>query len=196
MRRLFPLLAFLLAGPALLAQGRTIPLPDTLGANFPLSDSASQTGTPEDYDAFLGVWHFTFQQRRADGSFSPPFNGHWSFRKRPGTRPVIEDQWRADNPNVAFEAGTLTYRSFNPARKQWEVQGTGTLNNAPWQPGIGWADATSRYLIQHHEPGTVLRFRYLAIEANRFLWRADFSRDNGTTWVRDWWTMEVRRVGR
>jgi hypothetical protein len=181
---------------ALPAQSRVIPLPDTLGANFSIADSARRTGMPNDYDAVLGVWHFTFQQRNGDGTYGAPFTGHWSFRKRAGARPVIEDQWRRDDPTQPFEAGTLTYRAYNPTRKLWEVQGTSTNNNAPWLPGVGWSDSTSRYLVQYYGSGTIIRFRYLAIEPNRFLWRADMSEDSGASWRRDFWTMEVTRVGR
>jgi hypothetical protein len=181
---------------ALPAQSRVIPLADTLGANFSIADSARRTGTPEDYDAVLGVWHFTFQQRNGDGTYGSPFTGHWTFRKRAGGRPVIEDHWRRDDPARPFEAGTLTYRAYNPTRKLWEVQGTSTNNNASWLPGVGWSDSTSRYLVQYYGTGTIMRFRYLAIEPNRFLWRADISSDGGATWTRDFWTMEVIRVGR
>jgi hypothetical protein len=181
---------------ALPAQSRVVPLPDTLGANFSIADSARRQGTPEDYDAVLGVWHFTFQFRQSDGTFAAPFTGHWTFRKRPGERAVIEDQWRLDDPARPFESGTLTYRAYNPTRRLWEVQGTSTNNDHQWLPGVGWSDGTSRYLVQYYGKGTIIRFRYLAIEANRFLWRADMSPDGGTTWTRDWWTMEVTRVGK
>ena len=193
-RWLFPL-TLGCVGP-LAAQGRVVPLPDTLGANFSIADSARRSGAPEDYDAVLGVWHFTFQWRQDDGTFGTPFTGHWTFRKRPGSRVVIEDQWRRDDPTRPFDSGTLTYRAYNPHRKLWEVQGTSTNNDAPWLPGIGWSDSTNRYLVQYYPDRVIIRFRYLGIEPNRFLWRADMSQDGGATWRRDWWTMEVTRVGR
>jgi len=40
--------------------GRAIPLPDTLGANFAIGDTANKAGTPADYDAFVGTWSFGF----------------------------------------------------------------------------------------------------------------------------------------
>ena len=182
--------------PELQAQSRLIPLPDTLGANFSIADSARLTGTPEDYDAVLGVWHFSFQWRQPDGTFGASFTGHWTFRKRPGSRVVIEDQWRRDDADLPYDAGILTYRAYNPTRKLWEVQGTSTNNAEPWLPGVGWSDGGNRYLIQYYPGRTIIRFRYLAIEANRFLWRADMSPDGGVTWILDWWTMEVTRVGK
>jgi hypothetical protein len=178
------------------AQSRVIPLPDTLGANFAIADSLTVPGTQADYDAFLGMWHFRFQQRRPDGTYNPPFSGHWSFRKLPGARPVIEDHWRSDNPDLEFETGTRTYRAFHPQRKRWEIMGTSTAGSATWQPGVGWSDQSHRYLIQWVGPTTIMRFRYLAIEQNRFLWRADMSSDAGKSWTNDWWIMEATRVGR
>jgi hypothetical protein len=41
-----------------------------------------------------------------------------------------------------------------------------------------------------------MRIRYFEITPIRFLWRGDISRDRGTTWVRDWWTMEANRIGK
>ena len=181
---------------ALSAQARVVSLPDTLGANFAIGDSARRTGTPLDYDVVLGVWHFTFQQRNGDGTWGTPFTGHWTFRKRAGARPVIEDQWRRDDASQSFEAGTLTYRAYNPKRKLWEVQGTSTNNEHPWLPGVGWSDSTSRYLVQYYGTGTIIRFRYFALQPNAFLWRADMSEDGGATWLRDFWTMKVTRVGK
>lgn len=190
----FSLLAAAATQPG--AQARVIPLPDTLGANFPISNSASVDGTPADYDTLLGVWHFTFQQRRPDGTYNPPFSGHWTFRKIPGARPIIADHWRANNPTLDFESGTVTYRIFNPRRKRWEVQGTSTNGPSGWQPGTGWSDPGNRYLVQYLGGSSIMRFRYLSIEADRFLWRADRSPDGGATWINDWWVMEVQRIGR
>jgi hypothetical protein len=192
----FVLLHVVASPSALHSQSHVVPLPDTLGANFAIADSARLAGTPADYDAVLGVWHFTFQGRKPDGTYNPPFTGHWTFRKRPGSRVVIEDQWRRDNPDLPYDAGTVTYRAFNPARKLWEVQGTSTNNDAPWAPGVGWSDSGNRYLVQYYGGPRVMRFRYFAIDPNRFLWRADMSGDSGATWVRDAWVMEVTRVGR
>ena len=62
-------------------------------------------------------------------------------------------------------------------------------------PGKSWSGGGNLYLVQHIFDGMV-RIRYFAIEADRFLWRADHSSDNGKTWVRDYWTMEANRIGR
>jgi hypothetical protein len=172
---------------------REIPLPDTLGANFDVADSASKSGAPTDYDALIGFWAFRFQNRNADGSFSPAFPGHWSFDKKPGGL-LIEDRWRHDDASVPMGVGTYTYRSYSPARKIWQMLGT-TSTGGEFALGLTWSDDKNRYAIQHYG-SAIMRIRYLAIAENHFLWRADRSTDGGKTWLRDAWTMEAKRIGR
>jgi hypothetical protein len=174
---------------------REIPLPDTLGANFSIADTASAPGSPADYDALLGFWEFRFQTRNSNGSFNPAFPGHWSFEKKPGGM-LIEDRWRGDNAQDPMGVGTYTYRTFDPAKKHWEMVGVGSGGGGgAFEHGITWSDANNRYAVQHY--GTmIMRIRYLSIEANHFLWRGDQSVDGGKTWLLDAWTMEAKRIGR
>jgi hypothetical protein len=172
---------------------REIPLPDTLGANFAIGDSATAPGAPDDYDALVGFWEFRFQNRNADGSFSPAFRGHWSFEKKPGGL-LIEDRWRADNPAAPMGVSTYTYRSFDPTRKIWQMLGT-TSAGGEFALGRTWSAGGERFGVQRY--GTaIMRIRYLPIEPNHFLWRADRSTDGGHTWIRDAWTMEATRIGK
>lgn len=176
------------------AQARAIPMPDTLGANFAVADSARGTASPDDLDFLIGMWHFRFQQRNVDGTFGAPFNGHWFFERARTAGALVVDHWRSDNPATTLDAGTWTYRTFNPRRNLWEMQGVDVTRGA-WQPGLIWSDSSGLYVIQHN--GTIImRFRYFNIEADRFLWRADRSADGGRTWLLDRWTMEVTRVAR
>ena len=69
--------ALLVATAGLHAQTRAIPLPDTLGANFAIADSAGALGSATDFDFLVGMWHFTFQWRSPTGTFNPKFTGHW-----------------------------------------------------------------------------------------------------------------------
>lgn len=175
---------------------RAIALPDTLGANFPVTDSLTGTSGPGDYDFLVGTWRFTFQARRRDGTFTPAFTGHWVFTSKEtgGQGVLLEDHWRPDDPSSTWEAGTWTYRAYNPDRKLWEMEGINT-NVGAWQPGLMWTDGDSRVLIEWY--GSMLvRFRYFAIQPDRFLWRADATFDRGQTWIRDYWTMEAQRISR
>jgi hypothetical protein len=175
---------------------RAIQLPDTMGANFPAADTLTARSAPADYDFLVGTWRFTFQGRGRDGSFTPPFTGHWVFtKKQTGNHGVLlEDHWRPDDPTATWDAGTWTYRAYNPERKLWEMEGINTARGA-WQPGLMWTAGDSRLLIEWYGP-MLVRFRYFAIQPDKFLWRADATFDRGKTWIRDYWTMEAHRISR
>lgn len=93
-----------------------------------------------------------------------------------------------------WDAGTWTYSAYNPERKIWEMQGINT-NIGAFQPGLMWSDGDDRLLTEWYGP-MLVRFRYFAIEPDKFLWRADATFDRGKTWIRDYWTMEVHRISR
>ena len=172
---------------------RVIPLPDTLGANFAIGDSASQAGTPADYDALVGTWEFRYQGRNQDGVFFPPFTGHWTFDKKPGDG-LIEDRWRPDDPSSPMGNSLYTYRAFDPKRKVWQIFGMSSRGGEA-QPGLTWSNGASRYVIQRsHE--NISRIRYFAIDANHFLWRSDLSVDGGKTWLLDEGLMDARRISK
>jgi hypothetical protein len=175
---------------------RAIQMPDTMGANFPVADTLTGTSGPADYDFLAGTWRFTFQARDRDGSFTPAFSGHWVFTKKEtgGQGVLLEDHWRPDDPTSTWDAGTWTYRAYNPERRLWEMQGINT-NVGAWQPGLMWTAGDSRLLTEWYGP-MLVRFRYFAIQPDRFLWRADATFDGGRTWIRDYWTMEVHRISR
>jgi hypothetical protein len=175
---------------------RAIALPDTMGADFDVADTLTGRSSPTDYDFLIGAWSFTFQARNQDGSFTPPFTGHWVFtKKETGDQGVlIEDHWRPDDPTSTWDAGTWTYRAYNPERGIWEMQGINTRIGA-FQPGLMWSEGDDRLLTEWYGP-MLVRFRYFAIEPDRFLWRADATFDRGETWIRDYWTMEVHRISR
>lgn len=200
MRRLGLVLASIFAAPAFAqtpaSAPRAIQLPDTMGANFPAADTLTGTSGPADYDFLVGTWSFTFQARGRDGSFTPPFTGHWVFtKKQTGNQGVLlEDHWRPDDPTSTWEAGTWTYRAWNPERKLWEMEGINTARGA-WQPGLMWTAGDSRLLTEWYGP-MLVRFRYFAIQPAKFLWRADATFDRGKTWIRDYWTMEAQRISR
>jgi hypothetical protein len=173
--------------------GRAIQLPDTLGANFAIGDSAKKAGTLTDYDTLVGTWEFRFQTRDDDGRFRPSFTGHWTFEKKPGGG-LIEDHWRPDDPSNRMGVSLYTYRVFDSERKVWHMFGTWP-GSGEIQPGLTWSDGVSRFAIQHGE-GALVRIRYLQIDADSFLWRSDRSTDGGKTWMRDAATMEAKRISK
>ena len=175
---------------------RAVQFADTLGANVNVADSLTGKSQPGDYDFLIGTWKFSFQNRRRDGTFTPPFTGHWVFSKKQtgGQGVLIEDHWRPDDASSTWDAGTWTYRAYNPQRKLWEMQGINT-NAGAFQPGTMWSDGADRVLIEWYGP-MLVRFRYFAIQPDKFLWRADATFDRGKTWILDYWTMEVHRISK
>lgn len=190
----------LVIAPSASGQNQSVPrairLPDTLGANFAITDTLTGKSAPGDYDFMVGAWRFTFQARNRNGAFTEPFTGHWVFTKKQtdGQGVLIEDHWRPDDPSATWEAGTWTYRVYNPERKLWEMQGVNT-NVGAWQAGLMWSVGSDRLLTEWYGP-MLVRFRYFAIQPDQFLWRADATFDRGKTWILDYWTMEVHRISR
>jgi hypothetical protein len=173
---------------------RAFTFPDTAGAGFDAADSTTAHGSPEDFDFLIGLWHFQFQQRRADGAFNPPFSGHWIVTKKTNANAFVEDIWRADNPTRSIDAGTWTYRVFSPTRKLWTMQGVES-ESGRWATGIVWSDANNRYAVQNYG-SYIMRIRYFDITPTSFKWRADMTTDNGKTWHLDWWSMQATRIGK
>jgi hypothetical protein len=190
---LFSLLATAAACLPAAAQHAVVPRPDTLGANF---DAATPgTGTPEDYDFLIGRWSYRFQFRDpVSGEYGPVRQGTWTATKR-SDGPFVADEFTASSADGVRPQGTLlTYRAFNPGRRRWEIQGVGTRRGT-WQPGESWSAGSDRFLVQDDpERGYRTRIRYYAITRDRFLWRADGSRDGGKTWVRDLMLIEATRL--
>jgi hypothetical protein len=167
------------------AQEPAVPRPDTLGADF--DDRAPGTGSPGDFDFLVGQWTYRYQPRNpATGAWGPVQEGAWSAARRPDA-PFVQDEFTG-------QAGAiLTFRSFNPERRVWEIQGV-RLKRGVWQPGVSWSDRENRYLVQDDPERKIrVRIRYYAITRDRFLWRADGTNDGGKTWMRDIMLIEARR---
>lgn len=172
---------------------RELLLADTLGARFAIGDSARRLGTLADYDALLGTWAFRFQGRLPDGSYYQPFTGHWTFEKKDGGG-LIEDRWRPDDPSVPMSNSLYTYRLFDTERRVWQIVGMSSAGGTI-QPGTTWSDGANRYVIQR-DGDALSRIRYLSIEPDHFLWRADRSTDGGRTWTLDASLMEAWRIAK
>ena len=51
---------------------RAIQLPDTMGANFSVADTATGTSLPTDYDFLVGAWSFRFHDVSTVEPCTPP----------------------------------------------------------------------------------------------------------------------------
>jgi hypothetical protein len=179
-------------GQELRAQRAVVPRPDTLGAQF--DDQHPVPTTAGAWDFLLGSWRLRYQQRDpATGDYGPVVTGTWSAaRTHDGA--IVEDEFALIRPGTGRRGSTVTYRVFSPAKQLWSIQGVAT-GRGVWQPGIAWSDSTARYVVQDNpDTHTRLRIRYYAIEKDHFLWRADGSRDDGKTWIRDILLIEASRA--
>jgi hypothetical protein len=179
-----------LIGTALEAQEPSIALPDSLGARVP----DEGTGLPTDYDRLIGRWRFRFQASPPPKpgkplEYWPEAPGVWTFR-RSAEGKVIADEF-------AFDAGggTATFRIFNPQTRRWDIQGT-DLGRGFWQAGVTWSEGDDRLVIQQTDVAgeRVMRARYHFVSPDRFVWRADVTRDGGKTWVKDAMRLEAERI--
>ncbi len=101
---------------------------------------------------------------------------------------LLEDVW-----TLSSGEPTLTWRSFNKAKKVWEFQGL-KVSRGSWDPGVAWSNGNERFVVQTFAGQTLARIRYQKVTANHFLWRADVSGDEGKTWLLDQWILEANRV--
>ena len=172
------------------AQQALITRPDTLGANF--DHAKPGAGTLADYDFLVGKWSFKYQARDSiTGTFSPVLSGEWTGSKL--HEQLFGDEWVILNAS-GRRAPIMTYRAFNAQKRVWEIQGV-AVRRGVWQPGMSWSDGKDRFVVQENpETKIMVRIRYHSIEPNRFLWRADGSRDGGKTWMRDVMLLEATRI--
>lgn len=157
----------------------------------------SQTSRPavkahrHDFDYLLGDWEFTSQSRQYG-----KFGGYWSA-VRLATGQILDEYRVADSRGETIYA-TTTIRAYNEAADCWELIGM--------DPGGGLRDfgAAHRVDSEMHVQQTfgaagahpwTMRIRYFNIQPDRFSWAADRSTDGGKTWVKDFQTIESRRIG-
>ena len=186
-RHLFAI-AFLASASSASAQGALIPRPDTLGANF--DHTRPGTAAVTDYDFLVGRWTFKYQARDSTGAFLRVLNGEWTATKL--HEALLGDVWVI--VSGADRRPIMTYRAYNGQKRTWGIQGV-AVRRGVWQPGDSWSDGKDRFVVQENpETKTLLRIRYYSIQSDRFLWRADGSRDGGKTWMRDVILLEATRV--
>jgi len=160
----------------------------------PEQRKAAQEAHRGDFDYLLGDWEFT-GVRRMPGA-SATFRGYWSaMRLHDGQ---VLDEFRIVGDEGESGDVTCTFRNYNAFLDRWELvgasAGTGLLDFGTAQKegddmlieqsfGVGSGER-SHWRIRYHDIGT-----------DRFFSRADRSIDGGTTWVDDFQTIEVRRIG-
>lgn len=145
-----------------------------------------------DFDYLLGEWEFTSVSKEWGKG-----RGYWTA-VRLGTSADILDEYRVVGDSGHTWVLLHTLRAYNAMLDQWELVSsdntTGLKDAGTGQRVGGEMHITQKFGASSANP-TIWRIRYYDIEADRFSWRADVSKDDGRTWVTDFLTIEARRIG-
>lgn len=145
-----------------------------------------------DFDYLLGDWEFTAKSQEYG-----EFKGVWSAVRL--SEGQILDEYRVLGEKRETVYVTTTIRNYNGVADQWELIG---MDRANGLQDFGTAHRVGtemrleqRFGVAQGSPRT-LRIRYYNIQADRFSWAADRSTDGGKSWIRDFQTIEARRIGK
>ena len=145
-----------------------------------------------DFDYLLGEWKFTSVSKQWGKG-----QGYWTA-VRLGDGADILDEYRVVGDSGETFVLLHTLRAYNAALDQWELVSsddmTGLKDAGTGQRVGAEMHITQKFGVSTAEP-TLWRIRYYDIQADRFSWRADVSKDDGKTWETDFLTIETRRIG-
>lgn len=153
---------------------------------------ASYEAHQGDFDYLLGDWEFTATSKEYG-----KFHGIWSAVRLPEGAHVW-DEYRITGDSGETWYVTTTIRAYNAVRDQWELVGmdrANGLNDMGTARKVGdEMHIEQRFGVMSPTP-SVWRIRYYHIRPDGFSWAADRSTDDGRTWVKDYQTLEARRIG-
>ena len=153
--------------------------------------SAAYDTHKSEFDYLLGDWEFT-----ATSQDYGKLNGRWSA-VRLDTGQIL-DEYRVLGPKGETYYVTTTIRAYNPVAGRWELLGMDRLGGLQ---DFGTAQRVGAEMHIEQKFGVAkgnsvtLRIRYYNIGLDRFSWSADQSTDGGKTWVKEFRTIEARRIG-
>jgi len=157
---------------------------DALGADGPAPDRAGKMNL---YGRFVGSWDLDVTHFAADGT-PRRRKGEWHFGWALEGR-AIQDVWivpprgaqRAGDAAANINSYGTTLRIFDPRIDAWHVQWFDPVTQNISQM-IGRAEASDIVQDGMAADGRLIRWRFLEIEANSFLWRGEISSDQGASW--------------
>jgi hypothetical protein len=144
-----------------------------------------------EFDYLLGDWAFTAVSKEWGN-----LRGFWSAMRLDEGQ--ILDEYRVVGDSGQTYYVTTTLRNYNGALDRWELVGA-DAGSGLQDIGTGKRVGAEMHIEQTFgvAAGTpsLWRIRYYDIQPDRFSWRADRSTDGGKTWVKDFQTIEARRIG-
>ncbi|HEY0671842.1 MAG TPA: hypothetical protein VGD27_06230 [Longimicrobiales bacterium] len=156
-----------------------------------ITPALGQNKPENDFDYLLGDWEFS-----ARNQDYPEFRGRWTaVRLAEGQ---ILDEYRVLDDKGKTAYVTTTLRNYNLPAQRWELVGAdvegGLLDFGTARRVGNDMHIEQRFGVAEGKP-SLWRIRYYNIQADRFSWIADRSRDDGKTWVQGYMTLEARRIG-
>lgn len=144
-----------------------------------------------DFDYLLGDWEFTAKSKEYD-----TFRGYWSAVKLDEGQ--VLDEYRVVGDKAETYYVTTTLRNYNKFMDRWELMGAdgggGLQDFGTGTRAGGEVRIEQRFGVASGHAST-WRIRYFNITPDSFSWAADRSTDGGKTWVKDFQTIEARRIG-
>ena len=155
-----------------------------LGATGPAPDRA---GKMDLYGRFVGSWDLDVRQFAEDGA-ERRRKGEWHFGWTLEGR-AIQDVWivpprgaqRTGDAAAKFNTYGTTLRVFDPRTDAWHVQWFDPVTQNISQM-IGRAEGADIVQLGSTADGRLIRWRFLEIAADSFLWRGEISSDQGASW--------------
>jgi len=160
------------------------PFLNALGADSPAADRA---GKMDLYGRFIGSWDLDVTQFSGDG-VPRRRKGEWHFGWALEGR-AIQDVWivpprgelrRGDAAANVNSYGT-TLRVFDPRIDAWQVQWSDPVTQTFLQM-IGRAQGNEIVQLGTRADGHPIRWSFLEITPDSFLWRGETSADGGSNW--------------
>ena len=161
------------------------------GKRTPEQIEASFAAHKGDFDYLLGDWEFTAQSKEFD-----KFRGYWSAVKLEEGQ--ILDEYRVVGDKAETYYVTTTLRNYNKMADRWELMGAdagGGLQDFGTGQRVGDEVRIEQKFGVASGTASTWRIRYYNIKPDSFSWSADQSTDGGKTWVKNFQTIEARRIG-
>jgi hypothetical protein len=149
------------------------------------------TAHAADFDYLLGEWEFNSVSKEWGAG-----GGAWTAVKLEGGQ--ILDEYRVLGDSGQTWYFTHTIRAYNARKDHWDMVG---LDYGTGLGGSGFARRTGgevhieQRFANARGPDAMARITYYDITPDSFRWKADRSTDGGKTWVREWLTIEAKRIG-
>ena len=157
----------------------------------PEQNAAALEQHKADFDYLLGDWEFT-----AHSHEYPNFRGYWSAVRLDEGQ--ILDEYRIVGDKGETYYVTTTLRNYNAALERWELvgadSGAGLQDFGTGRRVGSEMHIEQRFGVSGGKPST-WKIRYFNITPEHFSWSADRSTDGGKTWVKDYQTIDARRIG-